>query len=77
MLSPYNCNRIHIQYRITLEAAQEDEDRRVRESSLHALAQLIAHAYVVCNSVYLDFATEPSTLRQAWSEIRDGIDRGE
>ena len=43
-------------------------------SSVDALLRL--HKKTKVTDVYLDHATEPSAVRQVWSEIRDGLERG-
>ncbi|KAH8120524.1 hypothetical protein DFH11DRAFT_1560466 [Phellopilus nigrolimitatus] len=49
------------------------ERAKIEEVYIDALQKL--HKKTKTMDVYLDHATEPSTIRQVWSEIRDGVER--
>ena len=47
---------------------------QLRFLSVDALLRL--HKKTKTIDIYLDHGTEPSPVRQVWSEIRDGLERG-
>ncbi|EJD04273.1 uncharacterized protein FOMMEDRAFT_146262 [Fomitiporia mediterranea MF3/22] len=49
------------------------ERAKIEESYVDSLLRL--HKKTKTIDIYLDHATEPSTVRQVWSEIRDGLER--
>ncbi|KAI5124481.1 hypothetical protein M0805_008363 [Coniferiporia weirii] len=70
---PISIFDLHLKYLQDSYLSFFQERAKIEEVYIDSLLRL--HKRVKTVDIYLDYATEPSTMRQVWSEIRDGVER--